>query len=406
MRILHVVPYFAPAFAYGGPPTSVSQLCRALVGRRHEVTVLTTDALTSTTRQRERHITDGLDIHYLRNLSNYLAWNHQLFLPIGTRRFLRKKMKDFDVVHVHMYRTYQNVLVHGAHSACRTPYVFSAHGSLPRIVRKQLAKSVFDSLYGNRFLKDAAKVVALTNAEQRQYEMFGVPSEKITIIPNGIDLDDFRFLPSAHAFIRRYNLQDKKIVTYVGRLNKRKGLDTLVRSFKSLSSHLNNVALLLIGPDEGYGETLRKLVKEVEPHGPVVMTGLITMPEKLEAYSASDVVVYPGAYEIFGLVPFEALMCGKPVVVSDDSGCGELIASAQAGFVVPYGDSENMETAILRAIEGGEEVRRMVERGQHFVRTALDWNRIAASTEIAYRDVCAEARGGSNRKGSGRETAS
>ena len=50
-------------------------------------------------------------------------------------------------------------------------------------------------------------------------------------------------------------------------------------------------------------ETLRKLVKEVEPHGPVVMTGLITMPEKLEAYSASDVVVYPGAYEIFGLVP-------------------------------------------------------------------------------------------------------
>src|SRR2546426_6331197 len=140
MRILQVAPYFAPAYSYGGPPETVHKLCEALANRGHEVTVLTTDALSSSGRQKIRRKTDGLDIHYLRNLSNYLAWNHQLFLPIGTRRFLRKKMKDFDVVHVHMYRTYQNVLVHGAHSACRTPYVFSAHGSLPRIVRKQLAK--------------------------------------------------------------------------------------------------------------------------------------------------------------------------------------------------------------------------------------------------------------------------
>src|SRR2546425_11232262 len=98
MRILQVVPYFAPAYAYGGPPETVHKLSLALARRGNEVTVLSTDAFDSSTRQPFARDSDGLHVHYVRNLSNYLAWSHQLFLPIGTAKFLRERLGDFDIV--------------------------------------------------------------------------------------------------------------------------------------------------------------------------------------------------------------------------------------------------------------------------------------------------------------------
>src|SRR3989475_12560882 len=83
MRILQVAPYFAPAYSYGGPPETVHRLCEALADRGHEITVLTTDAFSSTKRQPTQRKADGFDTYYLKNLSNFLAWNHQLFLPFG-----------------------------------------------------------------------------------------------------------------------------------------------------------------------------------------------------------------------------------------------------------------------------------------------------------------------------------
>src|SRR5947208_661867 len=206
MNILHVVPYFAPAFAYGGPPTSVSQLCRALAKRGHHLTVLTTDALTSTERQSDKHACDGLDVYYQRNLSNYLAWNHQLFLPLGTNKFLRQKLGQFDIVHLHMYRTYQNIIVRKQALRGKIPYVFSAHGTVPRIVRKKLAKAVFDEIVGRRILEDASGLTALSQAEVVQYEAMGIPTSRISTIPNGIDHEEFAALPARGTFRRRYGL--------------------------------------------------------------------------------------------------------------------------------------------------------------------------------------------------------
>src|SRR2546428_13516097 len=165
MRILQVVPYFAPAFAYGGPPTSVHQLSKALAARGHEVSVLTSDALDSSSRQPSRHTRNGLDIYYLKNLSNYLAWNHQLFFPLGTNAFLRRRIADFDVIHVHMFRTYQNVATRRYARRTGIPYVLSAHGSTPRIVRKTLAKKLLDLASGQHVLRDAAGVIALSSSE-------------------------------------------------------------------------------------------------------------------------------------------------------------------------------------------------------------------------------------------------
>ncbi|MBI3764837.1 MAG: glycosyltransferase, partial [Chloroflexi bacterium] len=81
MRILHIIPYFYPAWAYGGTCRAAWELSRALVRKGHDVVVFTTDALDATSRARPVfEVVDGVEIHRFRNVNNSLAWN-RIFLP-------------------------------------------------------------------------------------------------------------------------------------------------------------------------------------------------------------------------------------------------------------------------------------------------------------------------------------
>ena len=387
MKILEVTPYFDPAWAYGGTPSTVSELSYALARRGHQITVLTTDALAQNARMPSVISKNDLEIHYLRNVSNYMVWHHQLLLPVGIVSFLRKHLRDFDLVHLHGFRTYLNVVAHRYSLKQEIPYVFSAHGGIPQIVRKIAAKRVFDSLFGQRILEDASRLIAVSEAEKIQYASLGISASKIAVVYNGVRLKDYEDLPPRGAFIRRYRIEGKKLITYMGRLNARKGLDTLVKAFHQLAETRDDISLALVGPDDGYRRTLEKLIEDLRPRAPIFFPGLVTMPEKLRVLVDSDVVVYPGAYEIFGLVPFEALLCGKPVVVADDSGCGEIVGKARAGFVVTYGDEARLAEAIKEALAGSKEVENMVDRGRAFVLQRLDWDRLSGEIEGVYLEA-------------------
>ena len=88
----------------------------------------------------------------------------------------------------------------------------------------------------------------------------------------------------------------------------------------------------------GFKEKVVSIIEEKGLVDRVLFTGLLVDDEKLGAYTDADVLVYPAIHEIFGLVPFEALMCGAPVIVTDDCGCGEIIGSEGIGYMVKYND--------------------------------------------------------------------
>ena len=386
MRIVQVTPYFAPAWAYGGPPRSIYELARELVGRGHEVSVVTTDALDAQSRMSPlRETIDGIDVHRFRNLSNRLAWTQQLFLPRGVGPFLRTHLPAADVVHLHMYRNLLNVTVNRETRRLRKPYVLSARGSLPRIVRRQTTKGLFDRTFGRRVLGDAAKVVALSTAERLQYERMGVQPSKVAVVHNGIDLKAFDTLPPSGTFTHRFGLDDKCLITYLGRLNARKGLPALLQAFQRIAGDRADTILVLAGPDEGYRARLVRLSESLGISDRVVFTGLVAGEARLGAFVDSRVIVYPAEHEAFGLVPFEALACRRPVVVADDSGCGEIIREAQAGLAVPVHNVLGLAKAITAAIDAEPDITQSVERGRTFVAARLDWHTIAAQMEEVYR---------------------
>ena len=104
----------------------------------------------------------------------------------------------------------------------------------------------------------------------------------------------------------------------------------------------------------------------------------------MAAYVDADVVAYPSVDEIFGLVPAEALMCGAPVVVCDDSGCGEVVRAAAGGLLVPYGDAPKLADALATLLNDRSQRERCVTSGRRYVREHLGWEHIARQTLDLY----------------------
>jgi len=389
MRILHVTPFYYPAYQYGGIPRIVHELSVSLKQRGHEITVYTSDCLDAKSRYRcdgNCRTVDGITAHYFKNFSNWLAYHFLFPLPTGMMRHVRETIHRYDVVHLWSHRHVLNNIALMSARRKGVPCVFSAQGSTLRLERRIWQKRIFDLLLGNKVLRNVRRYVATTRSEIQEYRQAGIHEDKIVVVPNGIDTKGFVSLPPEGRFKRRLGITGKRIILYVGRISPRKGIDTLIEAY----AHLRNddVVLVIAGNDMGFMAEARRIVKATNQKDRVVFTGYLDDAERNEAYVDSAVVAYPGVHEIFGLVAFEALMCGTPVVVADDSGCGELVAEARGGMVFKAGSSHDLKEKLQRLLDDREMSDRYVENGRNYIRSYLDWPVVAGRMEDVYQNVC------------------
>lgn len=382
MRVLHVTPSFAPAWAYGGIPRCAFELCRALVRRGDEVTVWTTDVLDEMQRVAEPEaVLSGIKVHYFPNLSNALAYQRQLYLPRGLWSHARQHFREFDVIHVHSHRHAMQVMIWALAGASGPPYVFTGNGTVPRIERYLMAKRFVDAFGARAFLEDAAACIAVADAEIPDYIAGGVDPGRIAVIPNGFTLEDFNRLPPPGHFRRAHGLDGAPLVVFVGKITPRKGLDVLLQALARLPGAVH---LAVAGNFMMPQEPIRQMVRDLGLADRVCFAGLLVEEDKLAAYVDADVVAYPSEKEIFGLVVGEALMCGAPVVVCDDSGCGQLVRDTGGGLLVPYGDPGALATALQTLLDDRPRREAHVSTGRRFVETNLGWDKIAETTQELY----------------------
>jgi glycosyltransferase involved in cell wall biosynthesis len=139
----------------------------------------------------------------------------------------------------------------------------------------------------------------------------------------------------------------------------------------------------------GYGPELERLVDSLGIRDRTLMTGLLTARTRLEAMADADVVCYPSKDEIFGLVPIEALLSGTPVVVADDSGCGEIIGEVGGGRVVRQGDVEALTAAVADLVEASGVWRARARDAAGLVRARYGADVICDRLETVYHEVLA-----------------
>lgn len=392
LRILHVVPYYEQAWAYGGIPRLATTMTRALASRGHAVTVCTTDARDDTSRAVAAPAKAGaIDVRVFPNLSNRLAYHWQFFTPVGLASALRAALAGdgFDVAHLHACYNLPGAIAARLLAHARVPYLVSPNGTARPIERRIMAKRVFAATAGRGYLSRAARVVAVSEAERAQLRALGIDERRISLVPNPIDEADFGDPADAARFRDAHGLGPGPIVMFLGKLTPRKGVDVLLHAFDSLQTV--GATLVVAGNDMGAGVEIEALAQFLGLGSRLRRLGLLEGPSRYDALAAASVVVYPSRDEIFGLVPLEALLCGTPVVVCSDSGCGEVIGRVGGGHIVPYGNVAALAGAIDAILAAPDAWRARAGRAAERTRTMCGSQVVARQLEDVYEAVVREA---------------
>ncbi len=383
MNILQVSAHLLTKLFGGEPAKEIYGLSKALGERGHKVTIYTTDVFNKSRKIKSR--TETINMHGVK-VFEFKSLSSKFAIPLSMIPTMVKQTVTFDIIHLHQYPTFLNIVAHHYAQKYHIPYVLQAHGSLPGVTANQALRQAHGLLWGRRILRDARRLIAVSPMEAEQYRNIGIDEHKIEIVPNGIDLSDFDNLPERGEFRRKYSLgDDQRIILYLGRVHKIKGLDLLVKAFTDLSQTLNNIELVIAGPDDGYLPSLKKLVTDLEIDDRVLFTGPLYGREKLTAYVDADVYVLPSVYDIFGVTVLEACACGTPVIVTDRCGIADVI-NGQAGLVVPH-DEEQLQHAFLHLL-GNDKMRlQFGEKGKLLVRKTFNWKKIAEQVERVYTEI-------------------
>jgi glycosyltransferase involved in cell wall biosynthesis len=394
MNILHVTPYYAPAWQYGGVVRAVTDQTRALAAAGHTVVVLATDAAGNSAHGcgSEEQL-DGVSVIHLRNLSHFIRGRFHLSTPAGFAACLRRILaeQDADLVHCHELRTVENLLVAKALGGGTVPMIVSPHGTASVGFGRRRSKQLWDSVFGKFLLPRIDQVIALTETEAEEVRALwknrGVPlrPDQVTVVPNGIFAEDAA-PPNARGLFRsRWGLGGGPVVVFLGRLAERKGLQLLLPAFAAAAQNIPDARLLIVGPDEGMLVRLSRQAKELSIADHLVFTGMLAGEEKTAALAASDIFALPAVGEGFSMAVLEAMASGLPVLLSPDCNFPEA-AQAGAGLEAPR-QVGALGEALRNLLQNPERRTAMGRQASALVHARYLWPQVIPQLEAVYRKV-------------------
>lgn len=387
MRILHLTPYYAPAYAFGGVVRSVEGMARALVRRGHSVTVLTTDALDQHRRWHgpAGEMVDGVQIIRVRNVSPWLRGKLNLSTPPGLVAAAREVLPQIDVLHCHEFRTVENLLATPHAAAANLPLILSPHGTLTQSTGRSLFKQGWDALFSRSLARHFKMIIGLTGQEAAEaralWQSFGawLPSERFAVVPNGVDPEQYSNPPGREMFRTKYGLGDGPVCLFMSRLHPRKGPHLLAEAFQRLD--LPDARLVIAGPEEGAGPLIAPFVNDR-----VVLTGYLSGAERLAALAAADVLALPAVGEGLPMIVLEAMAAGLPLLISPGCNLPEAPRSGAGLEVEPQ--PELLTEALKTLLEDTPRRARMGDAARQLVKTRFTWDSVAEKLEALYTGIC------------------
>jgi glycosyltransferase involved in cell wall biosynthesis len=251
------------------------------------------------------------------------------------------------------------------------------------------AQRLYLSAFTARSCHRARRVIAISESTRGDLvRLFGVPRGKVDVAYPGVGAA-FRPLPAEA--VGRFRSERKlpdRFILYLGTLEPRKNVDTLVKAFAELRRAEADLHLVLAGARGWWYEDLWRLVQSLDLAGVVHFPGYVPEAELPLWYNAAAAFAYPSSYEGFGLPVAEALACGRPVVTTTVSSLPE--AGGDAALLVPPGEVEALAAGILQALRlSAEELARGPAHAGLFT-----WDETAAKTVAVYRLALQRAAGG------------
>lgn len=218
---------------------------------------------------------------------------------------------------------------------------------------------------------------------------FGLPSDKLVMVPNGVDTKSYdEARNDMKAFRGKFALPEEKIVLYVGRLVYEKGIHIFINAVPKILSKVN-AKFIIVG--SGYmKEQLLNIVRSMGLEHKVLFEGFVDEDSLIKLQKLADVSVVPSLFEPFGIVALEAMAAKSPVVVSDTGGLSEIIEHDVTGVKVYPNNPESLAWGINKILLDSAYAAKIRENAYRTVLEKYDWVTIAQQTKRIYENVLGE----------------
>lgn len=280
----------------------------------------------------------------IRNLKDDV---YGLSLMEEVKRYARKAgaiavSENCDVIHAHDWLAFLAGIE--AKRVTKKPLVVHVHATeFDRTGGMGINTEVFEIEKAG--LREADAIIAVSGFTKNiLIEKYGVPSEKIQVVHNGIDTDEYKRVPSK---IQALKQAGNKIVLFVGRITLQKGPDYFIKAAKRVLQYRPDTLFVV----SGSGDMERQMIREAAEAGigdKVIFAGFLRGDDLVGIYQAADLYVMPSISEPFGITPLESLVNGTPVLISKQSGVSEVLTHA---LKTDFWDTEDMADKIISVLD-------------------------------------------------------
>lgn len=242
-----------------------------------------------------------------------------------------------------------------------------------------------------RVCRKADHVAVLCHGLKDDLMKRGIASAKLTVVSNGVNLDEFNVCAPDPEYREKWKLKDKKVIGFIGSFFRYEGLDLLVEAVAHLAKTRSDIVLLLVGGGRVEAE-LKAQIQRLHLTETVILPGRVPHDRVPGVYALIDVLAYP-RYSIrltelvTPLKPLEAMAMAKALVASDIGGHRELIHHGHTGLLFPAGEVSALAGALACLLDNSDLRQKLETQGFAWVRQQRSWDR----TIDVYSDIYASA---------------
>ena len=383
MKILMLTWEYPPRIV-GGIARVVHDLSKRLIKDGHEVTVITYRDGNVPEYENDKGVEVYRVDNYMIHPNNFIDWIMQLnFNMIAKATEVINKEGGFDVIHAHDWLvTYAAKSLKQSFNLPMVATIHATEAGRNSGIHDDTQRYINDTEWLLTY--EATEVIVNSNYMKGHVQgLFGLPFDKISVIPNGINLNNFTGIERDYDFRRRFAMDNEKIILYVGRLVYEKGVQHLISAMPKILDHYHDSKLVIAGKG-GMLDELKAQVDSMGLSNKVYFTGYLNQKEVQKMYKCADVAVFPSTYEPFGIVALEAMLAGIPTVVSDIGGLNEIVEHGVNGMKSYAGNPNSIADSVLSLLFDPQLAMNVTKNAKNKVKDEFNWQKIAQDTHYIY----------------------
>jgi glycogen(starch) synthase len=389
MKILMLTWEYPPRVV-GGISRVVYDLSHRLIKDGHEVTVVTYRDGEIPYFEDDKGVKVYRVDNFMINPNNFIDWIMQMnFAMISKASKIIGEEGKFDIIHAHDWLVaYAAKTIKESYGIPIVSTIHATEAGRNSGIHDEVQRYINDTEWMLTY--ESTEVIVNSNYMKSELQrLFGLPFEKINVVPNGVNTSAFTGVERDYEFRRRYAMDNEKIILFMGRLVYEKGVQYLISAMPKILSRYHDAKLVIAGKG-GMMNELREQVRALGIENKVYFAGYLNGKDVQKMYKAADISVFPSTYEPFGIVALEAMLAENPIVVSDIGGLNEIVQHRENGMKSYAGNPNSIADSILELLFDYQLGANIVKKAKQKVKNDYNWNKIAQDTHFTYQKAICE----------------